>query len=174
MIFGEKININSKINPDTIVGIGAGIQGFLLSDSKKSDDQDVVLVDVTPMSLGIKTDDNRMSIIISKNTPIPISKTQIFTNSDSIDTLTIDIYQGDNQYVKDNIFLEKLILNCNRLDRGKMRIAVTFTISVDGILSVSAKDVLTDDNETGLVLKENVMSDMDVIELNLDFLDIVR
>ena len=174
IIFGEKININSKINPDTIVGIGAGIQGFLLSDSKKSDDQDVVLVDVTPMSLGIKTDDNRMSIIISKNTPIPISKTQIFTNSDSIDTLTIDIYQGDNQYVKDNIFLEKLILNCNRLDRGKMRIAVTFTISVDGILSVSAKDVLTDDNETGLVLKENVMSDMDVIELNLDFLDIVR
>ena len=174
IIFGEKININSKINPDTIVGIGAGIQGFLLSDSKKSDDQDVVLVDVTPMSLGIKTDDNRMSIIISKNTPIPISKTQIFTNSDSIDTLTIDIYQGDNQYVKDNIFLEKLNLNCNRLDRGKMRIAVTFTISVDGILSVSAKDVLTDDNETGLVLKENVMSDMDVIELNLDFLDIVR
>ena len=173
-IFGEKININSKINPDTIVGIGAGIQGFLLSDSKKSDDQDVVLVDVTPMSLGIKTDDNRMSIIISKNTPIPISKTQIFTNSDSIDTLTIDIYQGDNQYVKDNIFLEKLNLNCNRLERGKMRIAVTFTISVDGILSVSAKDVLTDDNETGLVVKENVMSDMDVIELNLDFLDIVR
>lgn len=171
-IFGEKININNKIKGDTIVAIGAGIQGFLLSDVKKSEDQDLVLVDVTPMSLGIKTDDNRMSIIISKNTPIPVSKTQIFTNSESMDTLTIEIYQGDNQYVKDNIFLRSLKFNCNKIERGGLRIAVTFTISVDGILTVSAKDILTENEETKLVVNENVISNMDVIELNLDFLDI--
>ena len=171
-IFGEKININNKIKGDTIVAIGAGIQGFLLSDVKKSEDQDLVLVDVTPMSLGIKTDDNRMSIIISKNTPIPVSKTQIFTNSESMDTLAIEIYQGDNQYVKDNIFLRSLKFNCNKIERGGLRIAVTFTISVDGILTVSAKDILTENEETRLVVKENVISNMDVIELNLDFLDI--
>ena len=171
-IFGEKININNKIKGDTIVAIGAGIQGFLLSDVKKSEDQDLVLVDVTPMSLGIKMDDNRMSIIISKNTRIPVSKTQIFTNSESMDTLTIEIYQGDNQYVKDNIFLRSLKFNSNKIERSGMRIAVTFTISVDGILTVSAKDILTENEETRLVVKENVISNMDVIELNLDFLDI--
>lgn len=174
-IFGEKININSKINPDTIVSIGAGIQGFLLNDSEKLEQQDVVLMDITPMSLGVKTYDEKMSIVISKNTPIPVSKTQIFTNSDSIDTLIIDIYQGDNQYVKDNIFLRSLKFNCNKIERGKMRIAVTFTISVDGILSVSAKDVLTENEDTILVVKEynNDISE-ESIELNLDFLDIVR
>jgi molecular chaperone DnaK (HSP70) len=172
-IFGEKININNRIKVDTIVGIGAGIQGFLLNDSEKLEDQDIVLMDVTPMSLGVKTYDEKMSIIISKNTPIPVSKTQIFTNSDSLDILTIEIYQGDNQYVKDNIFLEMLKLNCNKIDRGSMRIAVTFTINVDGIFSVSVKDVLTDGNESGLVVKEykNDISE-DTIELNLDFLDI--
>jgi len=172
-IFRENIKINNKIKGDTIVGIGAGIQGFLLSDIKKSDDQDLVLMDITPMSLGIKTDDNRMSIIISKNTPIPVSRSQIFTNSESNDTLIVQIYQGDNQYVKDNIFLEELKLNCNRIDRGNMRIAVTFTINVDGILNVSVRDILSEENEKNLVVKEYKNDILeDTIRLNLDFLDI--
>jgi len=172
-IFRENIKINNKIKGDTIVGIGAGIQGFLLSDIKKSDDQDLVLMDITPMSLGIKTDDNRMSIIISKNTPIPVSRSQIFTNSESNDTLIVQIYQGDNQYVKDNIFLEELKLNCNRIDRGNMRIAVTFTINVDGILNVSVRDILLEENEKNLVVKEYKNDILeDTIRLNLDFLDI--
>lgn len=173
-IFGEKININSKINPDNIVGIGAGIQGFLLNDSEKLKDQDVVLMDVTPMSLGIKTYDEKMSIIISKNTPIPVSRTEMFTNSEYIDKLTIDIYQGDNQYVKDNIFLESLKFNCNEIEKGKMRIAVTFTINRDGILSVSAKDILMENEDVRLVVKEykNDKELEDIIELDLDFLDI--
>jgi L1 cell adhesion molecule like protein len=172
-LFGGKISISSKIKGDTIVGIGAGIQGFILSDYEKSDQQDLVLMDVTPMSLGVKTYDNKMSIIISKNTLIPVSRTQIFTNSENVDTLTVEIYQGDNQYVKDNIFLQELNVSCNRIDRGNMRIAVTFTINVDGILSVSVKDVLNDDKENEIIVKEykNDISE-DVIGLNLDFLDI--
>lgn len=171
-IFGENIKINNKIQNDTIVGVGAGIQGFLLSDFEKSDDQDFVLMDVTPMSLGIKTDDNRMSIIISKNTPIPVSRTQIFTNSESDDILTIEIYQGDNKYVKDNIFLRSLSLNCNKLEPGKMRIEVTFTINVDGILSVFVRDKENQINDTINEYNNNISDD--AIELNLDFLDIVR
>lgn len=173
-IFGENVNVNNKIKGDTIVGVGAGIQGFLLSECQKSDDQDLVLMDVTPMSLGIKTDDNRMSIIISKNTPIPVSRTQIFTNSESDDTLTIDIYQGDNQYVKDNIFLKSLNLNCNKMERGKMRIEVTFTINVDGILSVSVRDVLAESKINDTINEYNNDISEDAIDLNLDFLDIVR
>lgn len=169
-IFGENIKVNNKIKGDTIVGIGAGIQGFLLSDIKKSDDQDLVLMDITPMSLGVKTDDNRMSIIISKNTPIPVSRTQIFTNSESIDTLTIDIYQGDNQYVKDNIFLRTLSLNCNKMERGKMRIEITFTINVDGILNVSVRDKESEIKDTIKEYKNDILED--TIGLNLDFLDI--
>lgn len=171
-IFGENIKINNKIKGDTIVGIGAGIQGFLLSDIKKSDDQDFVLMDVTPMSLGIKTDDNRMSIIISKNTPIPVSRTQIFTNSDSDDNLNIEIYQGDNQYVEDNIFLKTLSLNCNKMERGKMRIEITFNINVDGILSVFVREFLAQSeiNDTINQYNNNILED--TIGLNLDFLDI--
>jgi molecular chaperone DnaK (HSP70) len=114
-----------------------------------------------------------MSIIISKNTPIPVSRSQIFTNSESNDTLIVQIYQGDNQYVKDNIFLEELKLNCNRIDRGNMRIAVTFTINVDGILNVSVRDILSEENEKNLVVKEYKNDILeDTIRLNLDFLDI--
>lgn len=172
-IFGEEVKINNRIKNDTIVGVGAGIQGFLLSEYEKSDDQDLVLMDVTPMSLGIKTDDDRMSIIISKNTPIPVSKTQIFTNSESINKLTIEIYQGDNQYVKDNIFLRSLDLNCNKMERGKMRIEVTFNINVDGILSVSVRDLLLKESDVKETINEynNNISE-DAIDLNLDFLDI--
>jgi len=172
-IFGENVKINNKVDPHVIVGIGAGIQGFLLSDFDRSDEYDLVLMDVTPMSLGVKTYDNKMSIIISKNTPIPVSRTQIFTNSESVNALTVEIYQGDNQYVKDNIFLQELNVSCNRIDRGNMRIAVTFTINVDGILSVSVKDVLNDDKENEIIVKEYKNDILeDVIGLNLDFLDI--
>lgn len=170
-IFGGDIKINNKIKGDVIVSIGAGIQGYLLSDYDKTEDQDIILMDVTPMSLGIKTYDNKMAIIISKNTPIPVSKSQVFTNSDNVETLSIDIYQGDNMYVKDNIFLESLnLIDLNNgIERGKMRIKVTFSINVDGILNVSAKEMLSEKENTLIVKYDKDETIID--DISLDFLE---
>lgn len=164
-IFGMYIKINNTINPDHIVSMGAAIQGYLLTNKNKCNikNNNIILVDVTPMALGIKTYDDKMAIIISKNTPIPVTKSQIFTNNeDNINSLSIDIYQGNSQYVKNNIFLQSIhIPDIYKYKRGEMKIEIIFTINSNGILTVTTKNKTNNNNNNLTNIIENYNHNID-------------
>ena len=129
------------INPDEVVAIGAAIQGGVL----KGDVKDVLLLDVTPLSLGIETLGEVMTTIIPRNTTIPTRKSQIFTTAaDNQSSVTIHVLQGERQMVKDNKSIGRFdLVGIPAAPRGVPQIEVTFDIDANGILNVSAKDVGT-------------------------------
>ncbi len=138
------------INPDEVVAIGAAIQGEILSakdEGRKTegDVKDVLLLDVTPLSLGIETYGSVNTVLISKNTTIPTSKTQTFsTAADNQPSVEVHVLQGERPMAQDNKSLGKFILDgIPPAPRGTPQIEVTFDIDADGILKVSAKDKAT-------------------------------
>lgn len=126
------------INPDECVAVGAAIQAAILTGEHK----DIILVDVTPLSLGIETLGGVFTKIIDRNTAIPVSKSQIFsTASDSQPQVEIHVLQGERSMAGDNVTLGKFFLDgIPPAPRGIPQIEVTFDIDVNGILNVSAKD----------------------------------
>ncbi len=132
---------NKSVNPDEVVAIGAAIQGAVL----KGDVKDVLLLDVTPLSLGIETLGGVMTKIIEKGTTIPVKKTQIFsTAEDNQPAVTIHVLQGEREMAKDNKSLGQFTLEgIPPAPRGVPQIEVTFDIDANGILTVSAKDKAT-------------------------------
>ena len=129
------------INPDEAVALGAAIQGGVL----KGDVKDVLLLDVTPLSLGIETLGGVMTKIIPRNTTIPTRKTQIFTTAEDNQTaVTIHVLQGERELAKDNKTLGKFeLVGIPPAPRGVPQIEVTFDIDANGILHVTAKDKAT-------------------------------
>ncbi|MBN2679553.1 molecular chaperone DnaK [Acidithiobacillus montserratensis] len=130
------------VNPDEAVAIGAAIQGAVLSGDKK----DVLLMDVTPLSLGIETLGGVMTKLIEKNTTIPTRKSQVFsTAEDNQSAVTVHVLQGERELARDNKSLARFDLaDIPPAPRGMPQIEVTFDIDANGILHVSAKD-----NQTG-------------------------
>jgi molecular chaperone DnaK len=126
------------INPDECVAVGAAIQGAILTGEHK----DIILVDVTPLSLGIETLGGVFTKIIDRNTAIPVSKSQVFsTASDNQPQVEIHVLQGERSMAGDNVTLGKFFLDgIPPAPRGIPQIEVTFDIDVNGILNVSAKD----------------------------------
>ena len=126
------------INPDECVAAGAAIQGAILS----GDHKDIVLVDVTPLSLGLETLGGVFTKIIERNTAIPVSKSQVFTTASNNQTqVEISVLQGERAMAADNVGLGKFILDgIPSAPRGIPQIEVTFNMDVNGILNVSAKD----------------------------------
>ncbi len=143
-LFGRKVN--KEINPDEVVAIGAAVQAGILQGEVK----DVLLLDVTPLSLGIETLGAVNTILISKNTTVPVSKTQIFsTAADNQPSVEIHVLQGERQMAIDNKTLGRFILDgIPPTPRGIPQIEVVFDIDANGILNVSARDKATNKSQS--------------------------
>ncbi|TAH56918.1 MAG: molecular chaperone DnaK, partial [Bacillota bacterium] len=150
---------NLTVNPDEAVSIGAAIQGAVIAGDVK----DVVLLDVTPLTLGIETMGEVMTPLITRNTTIPTTKSQIFsTAADNQPSVDIVVYQGERPMARDNKLLGHFRLDgIKPARRGQPRIEVTFDIDVNGIVKVTAKDLdtqkeqhITITNSSGLSKEE--------------------
>ena len=132
---------NKSVNPDEVVAMGAAIQGGVLAGDVK----DVLLLDVTPLSLGIETLGGVMTKLIEANTTIPTKKSQVFsTAADNQPAVDVHVLQGERPMAKDNKLIGKFILDgIAPAPRGVPQIEVTFDIDANGILNVSAKDKAT-------------------------------
>lgn len=136
-MFGGK-EPHRGVNPDEVVSVGAAIQGGIISGEVT----DVVLMDVTPLSLGIETEGGIMTALIERNATIPTTKSETFsTAADNQPAVTVMVYQGERQMARDNRLLGQFNLDgIPPAPRGVPQIEVTFDIDVNGILNVSAKD----------------------------------
>jgi len=132
---------NKEVNPDEVVAIGAAIQGGIMQGEVR----DVLLLDVTPLSLGIETFGGVDTILIAKNTTVPTAKTQIFsTAADSQTSVEIHVLQGERPMAQDNKTLGRFLLDgIPPAPRGTPQVEVSFDIDANGILNVSAKDKAT-------------------------------
>lgn len=151
------------VNPDEAVAIGAAIQGAVLSGDKK----DVLLLDVTPLTLGIETMGGVMTPIIEKNTMIPTKKSQVFsTAADNQPAVSIQVYQGERKIANQN----KLLGNFDLTDippapRGVPQIEVTFDINADGIMNISAKDKGTGKSQSIQIKADSGLSEAEIEEM---------
>jgi molecular chaperone DnaK len=136
-IFGKEPS--KGVNPDEIVAMGAATQSGIVGGEL----QEVILLDVTPHSLGIRTAGDRMSVLIPANTTVPTRERKVFaTTEDNQDFVSIGVYQGDKDVASQNRFLGRFVLgDLPREKKGKVRVEVSFTIDADGILEVTASEM---------------------------------
>ncbi|RKZ89233.1 MAG: molecular chaperone DnaK [Candidatus Parabeggiatoa sp. nov. 1] len=154
------------VNPDEAVAIGASIQGGVLSGEVK----DVLLLDVTPLSLGIETLGGVMTKLIQKNTTIPTKHTQIFSTADDSQTaVTVHVLQGEREVAGANKSLEKFDLaDIPPAPRGVPQVEVTFDIDANGILHVSAKDKATGKEQSISIKASSGLSDAEIDQMVQD------
>ena len=148
------------VNPDEVVAVGAAIQAGVLGGEVK----DVLLLDVTPLSLGIETLGGVFTKIIERNTTIPVSKSQIFTTAaDNQTTVEVHVLQGERPMARDNVSLGRFQLTgIPPAPRGVPQIEVKFDIDADGILHVSAKDLATNKEQTITIKASSGLSKEDI------------
>lgn len=151
------------VNPDEAVAMGAAIQGAVLSGDKK----DVLLLDVTPLTLGIETMGGVMTPIIEKNTMIPTKKSQVFsTAADNQPAVSIQVYQGERKIAKQNKPLGDFDLtDIPPAPRGVPQIEVTFDINADGIMNISAKDKGTGKSQSIQIKADSGLSESEIEEM---------
>ncbi len=161
-IFGKEPN--KSVNPDEAVAIGAAIQAAIIAGTEGAKDKDVVLVDVTPLTLGIEVKGGLFEPIIPRNTTIPVKKSKIFTTVEDYQTeVEIRVYQGERPVAKDNIFLGSFkLVGIPPAPRGVPQIEVSFDIDSDGIVHVSAKDLGSGKEQSMVVTGRHKLSEDEI------------
>ncbi len=160
-IFGKEPH--KGVNPDEVVALGASVQGGVIT----GDVEDVLLLDVTPLSLGVETQGGVFTKIIEKNTTIPTTKSQVFsTSEDSQDVVRIHVLQGEREIAEDNMTLGRFeLVGIPPAPRGVPQIEVSFSIDTDGVANVSAKDLGTGKSQSIVVTASSGLSEEDVERL---------
>jgi molecular chaperone DnaK len=163
-IFGK--DPHQGVNPDEVVSLGAAIQGGIISGDVK----DVVLLDVTPLSLGIETEGGIMTTLVERNTTIPTTKSETFsTAADNQPAVTVRVFQGERRMASDNRLLDQFDLSdIPPAPRGVPQIEVKFDIDVNGILNVSAKDKATGKEHSIQIKQSSGLSDEEIDRMKKD------
>jgi molecular chaperone DnaK len=164
-IFGKEPN--KSVNPDEVVAIGAAVQGAILAGEVE---EQMVLLDVTPLSLGVETLGGVMTKLIERNTTIPTEKKEVFsTAADSQTEVTIHVLQGEREFARDNRTLGRFNLTgIPPAPRGMPQIEVTFSIDANGILNVSAKDTATGKEQSIEIKGSSGLSDSEIEQMRKD------
>ncbi len=163
-LFGKECN--KSVNPDEVVAIGAAVQGGVLGGEVK----DVLLLDVTPLSLGIETLGGVFTKLIDRNTTIPTRKSEVFsTAADSQTSVEIKVYQGERAMARDNRLLGVFqLVGIPPAPRGIPQIEVTFDIDANGILNVTAKDRATNNEQKITITSSSGLSKDEVEKMARD------
>ena len=148
------------VNPDEVVALGAAVQGASLMQ----DEQDVLLLDVTPLSLGIGTYGGHFARLIERNTTVPVSKSHIFTTTrDNQSAVKIRVLQGESDTAAENDLLGEFVLAGIRpAPKGEPEVEVSFDIDANGIVSVSARDLATGKEQSITVNSTSTLSDDEI------------
>ncbi len=163
-LFGK--DPHQGVNPDEVVSLGAAIQGGIIAGDVK----DVVLLDVTPLSLGIETEGGIMTVLVERNTTIPTTKTETFsTAADNQPAVTVRVFQGERKMATDNRMLDEFNLDgIPAAPRGTPQIEVKFDIDVNGILSVSARDKATGKQHSVQIKQSSGLSEEEIDRMRKD------
>jgi molecular chaperone DnaK len=163
-IFGKEPH--KGVNPDEVVALGAAIQGGVLA----GDVQDVLLLDVTPLSLGIETEGGLFTKLVERNTTVPTERKQVFsTAADNQTAVTVSVYQGERSMAKDNRLLGQFNLEgIPSAPRGTPQIEVKFDIDANGILSVNAKDLGSNKEQSVTIEQSSGLNEEEIEKMQKD------
>jgi molecular chaperone DnaK len=163
-VFGKEPH--KGVNPDEVVALGAAIQGGVLA----GDVQDVLLLDVTPLSLGIETEGGLFTKLVERNTTVPTERKQVFsTAADNQTAVTVSVYQGERSMAKDNRLLGQFNLEgIPPAPRGTPQVEVKFDIDANGILSVNAKDLGSNKEQSVTIEQSSGLNEEEIEKMRKD------